>query len=281
MAFLPRYLEKFTDASGSTEVTFPGFDVEWESSQPLRSSQAPLIGSDYGADLLGTATARLDFASERFRCRVYEPGGPSDVDDTLDELLAKIWSIGRGKLWTVDSTNARRWAFARPVSLPTVAWRADDVLSKSLSLDFVRFTPWFDEAPISASATKTASPATLEVTNHGTIAATRVQIRIQSQSAAGFSNIKVVNGANGHVFESTRDATSTNDELRLDTTVPEVTYSTDDGVNRDDDYAAYVEPPLAQKLLSFDLEPGVNELTITCSGTPNYLITVTGDAPFA
>lgn len=281
MAFLPRFLEKFTNVAGTSTVTFPVFEVEWESAQALRTSQAAVIGGDFGVDLLGSSPGRMDFAAERLRCLLYESGGPSDVDTELDDLQSKLWSIGKGKLWVVDSSNARRWAFARLRSMPTITWRAGDVLSKGLALDFVRLSPWFDETGISASATKTTSPTTLDVTNSGNIAAKRVQIRIQSQSAAGFSNIKVVNGANGHEFESTRDATSTDDELRLDTTVPEVTYSTDDGVNRDDDYSNYVSPPVTQKLLSFDLEPGLNTLTITCAGTPSYVITVTADAPYA
>lgn len=281
MGFEPRHIEKFENSAGTVSQAMPLFEYEWESSQPLKAPQAAVIGGHYGVDLLGTVPGVMDFASERLRCLLYEGAGPSTVDSSLDALMSKLWSIGQGKLFTIDSAGDRRWAFARLRSMPTITWRAGDILSKGLALDFVRLSPWFSTTAISATAAKSASPATLDVTNGGNIAARRVQIRIQSSSAAGFSNIKVVNGANGHEFESTRDAASTNDELRLDTTVPELTYSTDDGVNRADDYGTYVEPPAAQKLLCFDLEPGVNTLTITCSGTPNYTITVTGDAPFA
>lgn len=282
MGFEPRRIEKIENLAGTVSVAIPLFDVEWESAQPLRTAQAAVIGSDFGVDLQATDDPGvMDFASERVRCLLYESAGPSTVDTSLDALMSKLWSIGRFKMFTIDSAGDRRYAFGRLRSMPTITWKAGDILSKGLALDLIRLSPWFSTTAISASATKTASPATLDVTNAGNIVAHRVQIRIQSSSAAGFSNIKVVNGANGHVFESTRDAASTNDELRLDTTVPEVTYSTDDGVNRDDDYGDYVEPPAGQKLLSFDMEPGVNTLTITCAGTPNYVITVTGDSAFA
>lgn len=274
-----RYLYKWTAMDGTSHAyTFPTARYELEQTQAVTSPIGKVLGGGT-VRLLGNQPVALEEAQVRIRCVFV--GSESEQDDEIDGARANLYLGALGKLWSTDIGGNERWALAEITEMPqlTVAYGSPNILP--MVFGFRLFTPWFDEAPISASATKTASPATLEVTNHGTIAATRVQIRIQSQSAAGFSNIKVVNGANGHVFESTRDATSADDELRLDTTVPEVTYSTDDGVNRGDDYAAYVEPPLAQKLLSFDLEPGVNELTITCSGTPNYLITVTGDAPFA
>ena len=274
-----RYLSKFTSADGSTiSYTFPTKAYEYESSQVVKSPRSAAVGSDYAVRLLGTAKVVRDVAAERVRAVKVDTD--ANVNSEADNARSKLYLGAYGKLWTTDGTDLR-WAWAEVAEMPQITVSYGQPGMQPMAFGFTRFSDWFDDTAISATATKSASPATLDVTNPGNIAAKRVQIRIQSSSSAGFSNIKVVNGANDHEFESTRDAASANDELRLDTTVPETTYSTDDGVNRTDDYSTYVEPPTGQKLLSFELEPGVNTLTITCSGTPSYVITVTGDAPFA
>jgi len=274
-----RYLSKFTSADGSSyEYVFPLARFEYESSQGVKSPRASSIGNDYAVRLLGTAKVVRDVGMERIRC--VDNDTEANLNTEADNARSKLYLGAYGKLWTTDGTDLR-WAWAELAEMPQIEVTYQRRFVRSMVFGFVRFSDWFDDTAISATAAKSASPATLDVTNPGNIAAKRVQIRIQSSSSAGFSNIKIVNGANDHEFESTRDAASTNDELRLDTTVPEITYSTDDGVNRTDDYSTYVTPPASQKLLAFDLEPGVNTLTITCSGTPDYTITVTGDAPYA
>lgn len=281
MGYEPRRLEKFENAAGTVSQAIPLFEYEWESSQGLKAPQAAAIGAHYGVDLLGTSPGVMDFGAERLRCLLYEPGGPSDVDDELDDLMSKLWSIGQGKLYTIDSAGDRRWAYARLRSMPTITWRAGDILSKGLALDFVRLSSWFSETQITDTETVTADGETWVVANPGNISATRGTIRIRSNSAAGFTNPKITNETTGDEFETARDASSANDEVKLDTTVPSVEYTSDNGVNYSDDYSNYQEPPVTQRLLSFSLAPGNNTLRLNSGGTVNCDVEVAFDAPFA
>lgn len=270
-----RYLSKFTSPDGSSFVyTFPLGRYEYESSQNVVSPRSKRIGGDYAVRLLGSAKVVRDVANERIRCVAV--GTEADLNDEVDEARSKLYLGAYGKLWTTDGTDLR-WAWAELAEMPSIEVSYQRRFIQPMVFSFIRLSDWFDATPISASATKTASPATLEVTNHGNIAAKRVVITVMGT----FDDIKIVNDANGHELHVNFTGASSDDGIKLDTSVPAI-YTTDDGgVNWTPNYGIYNSPPLTQKLLSFELEPGAQELTLTSGGSPNYSIEVTAEAPFA
>lgn len=292
MGYEPRRVEKWVNLAGTVTVNVPSYEVEWESAQGLRAPRAVVSGASYAYDLLGTNPALFDAGSERVRCLLYEPGGPTDVDDSLDDLMSGLWGMGLCKIYVVDSAGARRWAYGRVQSMPTITWKAGDILSKGVSIDFVRLSPWLGETAITHTETVTASPDTFTVNNPGNLPATIVEVRFRSNSAAGFTNPKIENltavstpfGSVLYTFETARDAASINDEVRLFTGSPEeaaaVEYSTNNGSSYADDFAQ-ITIPTVHRVLAFALAQGDNSLKATIGGTANVDIEITAWAAYA
>jgi len=88
---------------------------------------------------------------------------------------------------------------------------------------------------------------------------------------AAYCTVKVTNTTNGFVFETSRQLSSPDTEVRLrtDTQSPAVQYSSDDGVSYADDSAKYVAPAATQLPFTFELAPGNNTLRWDGSGGPN------------
>lgn len=279
MGFEPRRLEKFESADASISQTFPLFEFEWESQQDLRSPLAHLVGAHYGFDHRGTSPGLLDFGAERLRCMVYESAGPATVDTSLDALMSKLWSIGQGKLFTIDSAGDRRWAYARLRSMPSISWRAGDILSKGLALDFVRLSPWYGTTAFTHTETVTASPDSFTLAVPGNIDTGLVVVRFRANAIGGFSagvkleNLTAVHGIN-YVFESSRASASADSEIRLRTAnvgvtgTPDVGYSNDDGASYADDFGNLVLSTDHQ-VLAFRFAAGNNSMRATVGGTPN------------
>ncbi|MGE0688459.1 MAG: hypothetical protein AB7P33_17075 [Dehalococcoidia bacterium] len=292
MAFLPRHIEKFENIAGTLSVNVPIFEVEWESGQPLRAPRSQLLGASYGFDMLGTNPALFDFGAERVRCLLYEGAGPSTVDTSLDDLMSDLWSMGLCKIYTIDSAGARRWAYGRMQSMPTISWRGGDVLSKGLALDFLRLSPWLGTTAITHTETVTSSPDTFTVNNPGNLPATIVEIRLRANANPGFTNPKIENltavntpfGSVLYTFETARDGASSNDEVRLFTGSPaeaaSVKRSTDNGSSYADDFAQLVIGT-AHRVLAFALAPGDNSIKATIGGTANVDVQITAYAAYA
>jgi len=88
---------------------------------------------------------------------------------------------------------------------------------------------------------------------------------------AAYCTVKVTNTTNGFVFETSRQLSSPDTEVRLrtDTQSPAVQYSSDDGVSYADDSAKYVAPAATQLPFTFELASGNNTLRWDGSGGPN------------
>lgn len=273
-----RYLEKFTSADGVISYTFPLKRYEYVPTQTLRSPRLQLSAQDYAVRLRGSAPSLLEVAQERVRC-VFT-GTASEQDDEADEARSKLYLGAFGKLYTLGDDSTRRWAEAELAEMPEITVRAGENLLQPMVFGFNRFSQWFAETQIEASETITSSGQTFVVNNPGLLPAKRVNIRIRSNSAAGFTNPKVSNLTNGHEFETGRDAASADDEVKLDTSVPSLGYSTDNGSTYADDIGQYVAPPNYQKALSFWLEPGDNTLEVESGGTVNCDVEITAEAAF-
>lgn len=292
MSYQPRMLEKFENIAGSVTVDFPSAEFEQESESPLRVPVASLLGAHHGLDLLGGNPGLFDFGSERLRAVVHETAGPATVDTKVDELTSEVWGIGLGKIFTIDSAGARRWAYARVRSIPRLTWRAGDIFQKGVALDFVRLSPWLGTTQITDTHTITASPTTYTVSNPGNLPATFVVIRLRANTAGGFTNPKVENtttvqtpfGSVLYTFETARDSASSNSEVRLSTGTPvddaAAEYSNDNGGSYADDFAQIVIPT-AHRVLGFALAPGNNSIRVTVGGTPNVDVEIAAWAAYA
>ena len=158
-----------------------------------------------------------------------------------------------------------------------------------LVFGFIRYTDWFSETQISDTETVTSSGQQWVVANPGNIPATRIIVRIRSNTSAGFTNPVLVNETTGDGIPLLRDAASADDEIYFktyhieDDDSPRVEYSTNDGGSYSDDFGNYdvANVPAGQRLLSFSLAPGNNTLRLDSGGTVNCDVVITADAPFA
>lgn len=282
MSFQPRIPEKFENAGGTVSQAFPLGEFEWESVQPLRSAVASLVGAHYGFDFRGDLPGIKDFASERIRCTVLSsaPGDPGNVDTDVDAIKSKFWSIGRGKLYTIDHDNARRWAWARLNAMPSLTWRAGMIFQAPITLEFLRLSDWFSTTETAVTETVTADAEEWTVTNPGNIPAEFMTIRLRANATSGISNPKITNVTTGYVLESTFDSSSANDELRIDTENGLVESSDDDGASYDDAFSTYVIPD-TQHILAMKLNPGANIIRYEGDGTPNLDVTFSFYGPWA
>lgn len=247
-------LTTFESADGNTVLAFPRAEYEYESEQGLYVPESVLTGGEYTYDMLGIGLARKQGGQERLRFVVYEDT-PSEVDTEIDDILAKLINVGRGKLWTIDSADDLRWAWARPVAMPSLRWAAGDILRKTASLNFRRESDWFGEDIIEVETEiVAANPSPVVVNNPGNARVYNAVITIKGDFAA----TTIFNLTNAYQLNSTRAGTDPNHWLRYDAGRRRVEFSGNGGSSWAGDYNLFVRtPPLIQLMV---LEPGDNEI---------------------
>lgn len=274
-------MEKFTSVSGAVSYTFPLKAYEWESVESLRTAFLESVGMDFAYDALHNAPSLRSVANETVRFLVVGADSTA-VDTAVDSLRGNLLNIGRGKLYTIDGSSVRRWCYARLVAMPDVRVAVPAMVHVPAVVQFQRFSPWFSEAIVAGYDNidvPGTNPMSISVTNPGNVPAKFVAIRFRSDAAGGFTNPVLLNGTNGYTFSSTRDATGTESELKVDTEDLSVRYSNDNGATYADDFALFTIGPNQGSF--FQLEPGVNALTYTDGGTPNLHIDIIFYAPYA
>jgi hypothetical protein len=117
------------------------------------------------------------------------------------------------------------------------------------------------------------------VTNAGNVPAKLVLVRFRSSGSAGLHHPVLLNNTNGYTFSSTRDGTTANSELKVDSNDLSVKYSNDDGASYVDDFSRFTLGPNQANFMQ--LEPGANAMVYTDTGTPSLSLEVTFWAPFA
>lgn len=260
MGYQPRVLEKFESIDTLTSQLMPPAEFEWQSDQEMRAPLIQLSGTHGVADLLGTRPGVLGAGADRVRCAILETS-PTAVDTALDALVSKCWSIGQGKLFTIDSANDRRWAYARLRSFPSITWRAGDIFFKGVSLDFARISPtWFGSAAISSSA---AATGTVVINNTGNAPVYNAVLTLFGT----FTNPVITNTTTGYVLQTNRDGTSNDHRVKFDSGANTVEFSSNAGGVWADDYANFVRAVGQIQLMK--LNPGNNSFTFSgvASGT--------------
>ena len=262
----PRYAEKFTTIDGSTLVyTFPLALYDWDPApQGLSTLYAPLSGAHYDYDQLGDSLAVRRNTMETMRFLV--KGTNAEIEDELVECRQKCQRIGRGKLWTLDSTGARRWAYARLQSVPE--FRLDNPFVVPVAVTVDRQSDWYDDTETDQTVTMDEASEAFNVTNDGDAQVFNAVFLLKGT----FINPVITNTTNGYVLESTRDGSAAGHWLRFDAGKRRVEFSSNGGTSYAGDYANFVRQ--AGQVHLMVLEAGVNAFTATFGGTPSGTLDV-------
>lgn len=261
MAYQPRTLEKFEDVAGSVSQLMPDAEFEWSTRQALQNPFATISGANYGYRHQGTAPAVKAFAYESVTCSILATPGqtPADVDTAYDALKQKLWSIGRGKIFTIDSAGTRRWAYASLQAMPEMRWRAGDIFEIALVISFVRESDWYSTTLTTGSGTMggavvIANPGNAPVWNAIiTIGGTYTNPVVTNNTAVIYNT-----AAQKYILQTNRDGTNANHRVKFDAGEDSVEYAPD-AVTYADDYANFVRNQVHQ----MRLDPGNNSFTGT------------------
>ncbi len=261
-----KYLEKFESVDTVISVIFPLNLYEWSSRQALRLPRGVAVGADYSFDFLGFQPAPKQDGQERLRFA--SVGADASIEAEMQLLRADCVQIGRGKLFTLDSSGNRLWAYARLSAMPSFTVSYDRPRITPQGLDFIRMSDWYDDTQTTGTKVVTATSGSFIIANVGNAPVKNAIFRFRANTSAGLSNPTLSHLGNLHSFSSTRDSSGANDELRVDCGKPSVEWSTDDGATYADDYVNFALG--ATQVAIFVLEPGSNTINYTCSGTPNF-----------
>ena len=257
----PRYAEKFTSDDGSTIVfTFPLNLYEWDSgNQPLSSPFAPLAGAHYDYDMLGTSLATKRNAVESIRFIV--KGTAAEIQDKIAEARQECYRAGRGKLWALDSTGDRWWAYARVRSMP--GFQLDNPFSVPMTMDFERMSDWYNDTAVAADVTLNANPTTFSIDTLGNSKVFNAVFIFKGT----YVNPALTNSTNGYVMASTRDGSNANHWLRFDAGKRRVEFSSNGGTSYTGDFASFARQTAQVQFMV--LEPGVNNFSCAFGGVPS------------
>ena len=257
----PRYAEKFTSDDGFSIVfTFPLNLYEWDSGdQALSSPFSPLTGAHYDYDMLGTALAPKRNAIESVRFVV--KGTAAEIEAKITEARQKCYRAGRGKLWALDSTGDRWFAYARLRSVP--GFQLENPFVVPVTMDFARMSDWHNDTAITGDVTLDANPKTFSIDNLGNA---RVFDAVFTFKGT-FIDPALTNSTSGYVMASTRDGSNANHWLRFDCGKRRLEFSTNGGTSYAGDYANFVRQPSQVQFMV--LEPGVNNFSCAFGGVPS------------
>lgn len=265
----PGYAEKFEDTSGTQSYSFPQDDYGYEAAQALRVADAVSIGADYAHDHLGGLRWAKGVGEEAVRFAIW--GADADTAmDAFDDCARRLLNIGRGKLFVLFPDGSRRWCWAKVVERPSYMVEAETLFKLAVAVRLRRYSDWYSTTATTGSQVVNATPTSWTITNAGNTRVTAAVFRLRSSGATGFTNPRLENVTTGEQIDSSRDAASANDELKIDCGRMQVLRSTDDGATYSDDYANVTLPATQVDLLT--LEPGDNTIRYTDGGTPSLTI---------
>jgi hypothetical protein len=265
-----RYIEKFEDRLGVQSYTFPLALYEYQSQQGLRIAQAPAVGADYEYDFHRYFPAPKEVGVETIR--FLNIGNTAALLETqIDDIRNKLYSFGRGKLWALASDGTRRWAWGRLRDMPTIQVGVGRFRYTPHVLTFLRTSDWQEQnATTGSQAINAAGTVSFNIVAGGNAPIYDAVFRLRSNSATGWIDPTIYNNTNAYRMQTTRDATGSNDELKIDGNSKKILWSTDDGVNYANDYANFAYGSAQHDW--FRLEGGgTSQIQIsTPSGTPNF-----------
>ena len=272
----PRHITRFESRDGQTVVTFPVDQVEYESTQGIRTAFAEVVGMDYAHDQHGYLPAPVAVGQERIRAMLYSAPA-TGIDSAADELRAELRSIGQGRLYSLGADGTERWCWARATSMPSMTVSYDKPFSAPVSLEFARTSNWYSTVLTVIEQVVVASPTTINVVNPGTADVRDAVFLIDSNAAGGFSNPKLSNALTGEAWQSLRTAANASAQVRVDAWRESVEYSMDNGGSWTGDYANFSTNAVQVGFMRF--RPGSQPVVVT--GVINARVRIEFYAAFA
>lgn len=262
MGYQPRILEKFESTDAATSYTFPDAEFEWRASQPLVNEFASIAGASYGYRYNGTAPAEKRLARESLSCSIVAPPGgtPSDVDTAYDEMKSELWKIGQGKIFTIDRSGVRRWAYASIAAMPDMRWSAGMIFNLALGIELIRESDWFGTTLISSSGTLGAAVVIDNIGNAPVYNAVLTLKGTYTNPIITNSTAFLKNSTLNYRLSSLRDGSNANHWLRYNAGSGEIEFASD-ATTFADDYANYQRQ--AGQVHLMRLDPGNNSIAAT------------------
>lgn len=248
-------LDATTSSNGAKVWTFPLAEFEYDSDQGLYVPSIPLTGANYEYDLLGRGVSPRGDANEKLRF-TFRESAPADVDTDVDNAMAYIANIGFGKLWTSGVGGVERWAYARPLTLPAIRWRAGDIFRKAAAIEFKRRSDWFGATLYTQSEAISSDPQTIVVPNSGDVNH-YAAIIIAKEVGSGIS---ITNTDTGYKLQSSRVLAAASDWLKFDAGANSVAFSSNSGTSYAGDFANFTF--VSGQIQLMVLQPGDNHLDI-------------------
>ena len=253
-----RHFVRFEKADGSLTAVFPKNRYEYEQSQSLQLASMPLVGESYSFDNQGEEPSLKTNAIERVR--FFDVNDAEQIDVDIDRFRS-ILTWGVGKIVTKGADGTERWAWGRPMEMPSVNINVEQINYQPVIIVFERSSDFYTDAH--DELFNVGDPETIEVTNGGNADALDPIIILKGP----FTNPSVTNNSavlpgtsTPYKIESTRDATLGTEWLKFDARRNEVMWSTDSGANYADDSDNVVLQDGQLRMMVF--KPGVNSLVV-------------------
>jgi hypothetical protein len=277
-----RYLSSFQSLDGVYSFTLPQYAYEYQPRQNLRESEVIVMGRDFALDLM-SGKVLLKEVAEESASLVSLNESLTALDTAIDNMKSALYHGADGYLFTTGADGTVRRARGRLTRMPEMTLSTIPYAIPT-AIHFKRYSLWGVASAINTSTLVTANGQTWTVNNPGNTPITKMVIRLRANTSAGIVNPIITNNsapvASPAVFASLRDSVSVNSEIKLDTSVPSVEWSDNNGSSYVDDFANYVLPTGVQALLSFRLIPGNNTIQYNGSGTPNLQVEFVADSGF-
>lgn len=268
-----RRLEKFTDAGGTNAIVFTDLNEEWDTQQEVIAPRSQVVGASYAIDQLGRSTGIKAVGTEVARFEIVADS-IADLNEEHDDIRARAFRNGRGKLWSISGEDDRRWCWARARSMPELRLGFLNITWMPVVLTFDRLSDWYAESvTIHEEEDIDASPHDFNVVNSGSATVRNAIIEFRSKGVNGFQALTLSSLSTGDEFSSTRAAQGSNSILRVDCGRRTVEYSNDGGATWTADYGNFSYGSKQVDIMR--LEPGTNLLRYEQgTGTPNLDIVV-------
>lgn len=277
---LPKVLRRFESLDGTEVWKAPLLDIEFEDAQPIIAPQQDVIGANFGYDMLGVQPGRVQSALDTLRFTLRADCGAAELDLRFSELRNKIYNIGLGNGFLLDSLGAELRAEMRLINLPTysVIATAQPQAAKLLIADaqFRRQTPWLGAIQVTEE-TPDATTYTFTVSNPGTMEAEDAIITLVG---AWGSSFVLNNLTNGMRVASTRGGAGANDGVEFNCGLNTVRYTDDAGVTWFPDYANFARKTgQGGSLMRFPR--GTSNMQLVIDGTPaSTIVAIAFYAPY-
>ncbi len=273
------YIYKFTNDAGTDSYQWKTNRFEQSDAQGLITPFVQPAQTDFAIDMLGTRPGYRMNAVHTIRVMpVLESAHISEVE--RQQMVAKLWKLGGGKLWTLQSDGSVLWAKGRIAAMSSIDTNVEMENYFSAVAEFQRSSDWFASSQAAPTASHiNSSPTTITVNNPGNYPTRNVVCRIRSNGTTGWgSSLLIENLTNSQSILVTGHAASlANNEIKISFGANSIVMSADDGVT----YPVNLWPDTtigAQKGLG-NLAAGDNSIRYT-TASPDFNVEFVFDVPY-